>query len=205
MALNANALTTVSRLREWLSEGLTATNGGRFSDERLTALINGASAAIEAWCDRVLVAPAQPVTYTFDGDGGEKLVLPDWPIVAVSTLTVDGRTVPARSDPLGVGYVVRPYEGWLALVGETFGRGTANVVVQARLGYDATLALTDRRHRRALADLEQACLLLAALWFEKPAAARLASTVGTHATRYADGELPAEVRGLLAPYRRWGV
>lgn len=201
MALNANALTTVARLRQWVSAGLPEETGGRLSDEALEALINQASAALEAWCDRVLVAPAEPVTYTFDGDGGQRLILPEWPVVSVSGVTVDGDAVPARGDVLGLGYVVRTYEGWLALVGYRFASGEQNVTVSARLGYDATLARTDRRHRRALDDLEQACLQLAAHWFAEPSALPTPEAGRPEL----DAGLPAPVKGLLQPYRRWGV
>lgn len=201
MALHANALTTVARLRQWVSQGLPEETGGRLSDEALEALINQASGALEAWCDRLLVAPSAPVTYTFDGDGGQRLILPEWPVVSLAGVTVDGDTLPARSDALGVGYVVRPYEGWLALVGYRFATGVQNVVVSARLGYDATLAATDRRHRRALDDLEQACLQLAGHWFAQPAAVPSAGA----GRGELDAGLPAEVKGLLQPYRRWGV
>ncbi|MBI2300284.1 MAG: hypothetical protein HYU66_15290 [Armatimonadetes bacterium] len=205
MSLNANALTTVATLRQWLTQSLTPETDGRLSDANLEALINRGSGAIESWCDRALVAPATALTYTFDGDDGRRLVLPEWPVVSVSTVSVDGESIPARPSLLAEGYVVRPGEAWIELVGYRFSRGIANVTVSARLGYDATLAATDRRHRRALDDLGQACLLLCAYWFEKPVGGRLTSGVEGHLQSFQPDLWPEEVKALLLPYRRLGA
>lgn len=204
MALPDNALTTVAALRQWLTQDATAETDGRLAEPTLEALIARCSSAIEAYCDRTLRAPAEPQTYVFDGAGGTRLVLPDWPVVELLTVTVNDEPVPERG-ATGIGYVLRAAEAWIDLIGYSFTRGVGNVVIVARLGYDATLAATDRRHRRALDDLEQASLHLARYWFEKPAAARLTGGVEGRPDSYEVDLWPAEVKGLLAPYRRLGA
>ncbi len=195
--MSSAALTTVTALRQWLSQNATDDHGGRLADEPLTALIERAGAAIESYCDRLLLAPSAEQTCRFDGDGSRRLILPEWPLVSLSRVTVDGQAIAAREHPLGQGWVARYAEAWIELFGATFTAGRQNVEVDCRLGYDRALAETDRRHSRALGDLEQACLLLCAAWYGQPQAA------------WADGEpppdLPAEVRRLLAPYRRLGA
>lgn len=203
MPLQANALTTVAALRAWLAQGATEETDGRLDDEALTALIGRASGAIESWCDRTLVAPAEARTYRLDGNGLTRLLLPEWPLLSLTSLTIDDHAIPER-EAGGPGWLARAEEACLLLDGYTFTRGLGNVVAVARLGYDAATAATDRRHRRALDDLEQACLMLAAFWFEKPAAARLTVTIEGRGESYDSTGWPAEVRGLLAPYRRLG-
>lgn len=205
MALAANALTRVPTLRAWLTQGRTNEADGRLSDEALEGLIGRASAAIEGWCRRSLVAPADPQTYTFDGDGGCRLLLPEWPVVSFDSLTVDGLAIEERTSVFGAGYVVRRREGTVLLVGHRFAYGQQNVVVQARLGYDAALAEAEPRHGAALADLEQACLMLCALWFDKPSAGAYEAVDEGETRRDDAAPVPSEVQGLLFAYRRVGV
>ncbi len=193
MALPDHSLTNVVTLREWLTRNAVSQTDGRLSDANLEALIDRASAAVAAWCDRQLVAPSIAETRYHDGDDSRRLVLPEWPVTEFVGLSIDGVAVPERVELLDAGYVVRAPEAWIELVGHTFTRGVQNVAVTARLGYDSTLAQNDARHRRALATLEQACLRLCTHWFEHPAAAE------------AELDPPADVRGLLAPYRRLGA
>jgi len=112
-------------------------------------------------------------------------------------VTIDGQIVPPREHPLGQGWVARYAEAWIELFGYTFAAGRQNVAVVCRLGYDPVLAETDRRHSRALGDLEQACLLLCAAWYRQPQAAWSASEP--------PAALPDDVLRLLAPYRRLGA
>jgi hypothetical protein len=205
MALNSNALTSIDKLRAWLTQGATSETTGRLAENNLEALINRASSAIEGWCDRVLIAPATDQTYTLDGNGDRRLILPEWPVVSLTSLTIDGQEIAERADLMGLGYIVRSAEAWLNLVGYCFTQGVANVEVVARLGYDAAASATDRRHQRALDDLEQACLLLCRFWFEKPAPGRTTVSAGQQVDRYEPASWPAEVVGLLQPYRRLGA
>jgi hypothetical protein len=196
MPLDATALTSIDTLRAWLAAGRTAETDGRLADDPLADLINRASSAIATWCDREIVAPADPVTYTFDGDGGQRLILPEWPLIAVTSVTVGGQTIPPAGDTDPLGWLAQPAEAWLTLQGYRFEHGVRNVSVVARLGYDPTLAATQPRHRRALETFEQACLLLCAHWFDQPEPG-VAPPGG-------DG-LPTEVKQLVAPFRRAGV
>ncbi|MCC7494870.1 MAG: hypothetical protein IT204_21145 [Fimbriimonadaceae bacterium] len=199
MSLTPEALTTVATLRQWLTQDTVADTGGRFAEAPLEGLINRASSAIATWCDRRLVAPAELTSYRLDGSGGNLLVLPQWPVAELTTVRVDAQEVPPRDVGGGAGWVCDSFVGRLTLYGATFARGAQNVEVLARLGYCPSCAATQLHHSAALADLEQACLLLAACWFRRP----VAELVG--AERAAPPEpLPAEVRSLLLPFRRLG-
>lgn len=205
VALNPNAMTSVETLRGWLLQNASPQRDGRLADAPLEALICRASSAIEAHCGRQLIAPSEAETVLFDGDDSRRLVLPEWPIAEFVGLAIDGAAIPARSGPDDDGYVVRAPEAWLELVGWAFTRGVQNVAVTARLGYDRALAVTNARHRRALDALEQACLLLAAWWFERPVPALVGGTGEGLAQSFDPAPWPAEVRAILAPYRRLGA
>lgn len=205
MALCDQALTTVATLRQWLTQNQTDETDGRLADTPLENLLNRASNSIGSYCDRLLIAPAEAQDYVFNGHGGRRIILREWPIAELTCVSVDGQEIPERPSLEAIGYIARPAEAWLDLVGYSFTRGIGNVTITGRLGYDATLAATDARHKRALDDLEQACLLLARFWWEKPAAGRFTLTAGDVAEKYETSQWPSEVRGLLAGYRRLGA
>jgi len=204
MPLDDNALTTVATLRQWLTQDATADSTGRLSDSALEGLIGRATAAIEGYCERALLAPAEAETYVLDGTGGKRLILPEWPLLELVSLTIDEQAIPARAAVGEVGYMASAAEACLELTGFVFTQGTANVVAVARCGYDPALAETSRRHRQAVRDLEQACLHLCAAWFWEPVAGRTAVQQGGVAVDLEPEPWPAVVRGLLAPYRRLG-
>lgn len=203
MALDSQALTTVLALRQWLTQDSTADTDGRLSQAALESLINRASAAIERYCDRALIAPSEPVTWRLDGTGSRRLLLPEWPVVEFVSLQVDGQSVPPWTAGES-GYFVRAETGQLELLGLVAPRGHGNVEVVARCGYDATKAATDRQHRQALRDLEQACLLLAAHWFWSPVPGRTRVETDGAAVALAPEPWPPLFCGLLAPWRRMG-
>lgn len=205
MILSTQALVSMAQLRAWLCAGRTLEAAGRLADAPLAALAEAASAAIGAWCGRRLLAPAEPEIYRLDGTGGSLLLLPEWPVVELLDLTIDGQTVPPREPAGSLGYMVREREGLLLLSGRGFARGVGNIEVRARLGYCRMLAASEAQHQTALATLGQACLLLAAHWHDKPAAGAYATRDDGLAVRYPAERLPAEVEGLLRPFRRHAV
>lgn len=205
MTLSAQALVTVAQLRAWLSAGRTLEAAGRLADEPLAQLAETASAAIAAWCDRRLLAPAAAEPIVLDGTGGSLLLLPEWPVAELVSLEIDGQPVPPHQAPNQLGYRLRAREGLLTLTGHRFTRGLGNVVVTARLGYCRQLAPTDPHHRAALDTLTQACLLLATHWHDKPAAGTYTTRDDGAPVRYVAEPLPADVEGLLRPFRRVGV
>ena len=204
MALDDNALTTVATLRQWLTQDATADSSGRLADAALEGLIGRATAAIEGYCERALIAPATAETYTLNGSGGQRLILPEWPLLELTSLTIDDQAIPERASLADAGYTVSAAEACLELTGYAFTRGVGNVVAVARCGYDPALAETSRRHRQAVRDLEQACLHLCAAWFWEPVAGRTMVNQGGAVIELEAEPWPAVVRGLLAPYRRLG-
>lgn len=215
MALNANAMTTVAKMRAYLARETTAATDGRLDQtDWMEPLINRISSAIETYCDRRLIAPSAALTYTLDGDGKAVIRLPDYPIVSITSVTLSGSgvTVPVRPSIGQPGYVLtddgrRLGHIYLEGYGTDVGRATNAVV--AVCGYDATTAAGAttyaREHRAALDQLENACLQWASLIFNAPVPS--AESVATESLTFAVSErrVPSRVEGLLAPFRRWSL
>lgn len=102
-------------------------------DAWLESLITSSSAWFKTEVGRDVVSGNY--THTFDGNGSRGLTLRQAPVSAVSSVTVDGVTIPARTSVSGDGWVLDGDR--VELVGYTFTRGTQNVVVAYTAGYPA--------------------------------------------------------------------
>lgn len=132
--MSVNDLTTLSDVKSWL--GRTDTN----SDALLQSLITRASRQICSWLQRPLLLP-HPVSESRYAIG-ETMVLKEWPVVAVTSLVVDGTTIPPAQGASG-GWSLEAWNGVppgrqqsLALKGYRFVPGRAAVSYQA--GYQVT-------------------------------------------------------------------
>jgi hypothetical protein len=135
-----NDLTTLADVKSWL--GRTDTN----SDALIAALITRASRAICSYLQRPLLLP-HSVTEVQDGTGGNILVLKEWPVFSVSSVVVDGITIPQAMQQTP-GWVLDAWNGVppgrmqaLRLRGYSFGsalpgaRNVATVQVTYQAGY----------------------------------------------------------------------
>ena len=98
-------LTTLPALKAWL--GLAA--GASPNDATLAALITSATRAILAALSRPGILP-QNYSEAIDGEG-QRIFPRHWPVLKVSSLTLDGLAVPPASSALGGfvnGYVLQP-------------------------------------------------------------------------------------------------
>lgn len=138
-----NDLTNLADVKAWL--GRNDTN----SDALLSALITRASRAICSYLQRPLLLPHN-VNEVRDGTGGRVLLLKEWPVISVSSVAIDGLSIPQATgqEP---GWVLDSWDGAppgrmqaLRLRGHTFGSGrpgagdVANVEVTYQVGYQVT-------------------------------------------------------------------
>lgn len=139
-ALSWDALTNVETMRSYLQREKTGTLDGRFTDDWMTQLINHTSAAIGLHCNRQLIAPAADMTYLLDGEGESTLLLPEYPIVSLTSITnLSGpEVIPARptvnDDGYSYGDAYR-MAGQVKLCGYVADWGSSMVQVVGRLGY----------------------------------------------------------------------
>lgn len=137
-------LTTLANAKQWLGE-TTATN-----DALIARLISAASDYIQTWLNRTLASASYTeIRNGYDTDG---IAVKNYPITAVTSVTVDGNAIPAASGQTDSGYVINEPGTMIYLRGYSFTRGRSNV----KLVYTAGFASTPN-------EIEQACIELVGL------------------------------------------
>lgn len=197
MALSTDALTSLAQVKQYL--GLSAAT----HDALLEGLIEAISAQFNAFCGRKLMArdythlsedaAFDPDNALLSGSGYPELLLPQYPVISLSSLVVEGREVAPASG--GVGWVLDSGAGVLGLLGLIFPRGAHNVGLVYRAGFAA-----------APPDLAQAAVEQTAVRFQESAAGQgrlgvSARTLADGSVSYHSGALLPQVKAVLERYR----
>ncbi len=110
-------------------------------DLLLASLISQISRAICSYVNRPFIWP-RDVVDIFDGNGRAEIQLRHWPIVSVSSVSIDGRIIPAAATENDSGWVIEAGDAeppggmrMLILRGNFFARGWQNVSIAYRAGY----------------------------------------------------------------------
>jgi hypothetical protein len=135
----AGDLTTLANVKAWLGAGVQPLP--TTDDALLARLVTAASSFVQNWLGRQIAS--QAYAETMDGNGDTAMLLRQWPVTSVASLTIDTITIPASSPaPSGNGYLLQPWDGMseagpqqLALVGYAFHRRRQNVAVAYTAGY----------------------------------------------------------------------
>ena len=115
------------------------------SDPMISGLITASSRNILEYINRGFLLPLQR-TEVRDGPGNRKLILREWPVLSVQSLTVDGSAIAAcTSPPFGSGYILETADAYppghpqrLTLPSQWFSRGLSNVTIVYTAGYQVT-------------------------------------------------------------------
>lgn len=175
-------LTSIANLRSWLQLS------GTSDDALLERLISAASAFIRSFISRDIISTAY--ADTLDGKDTAQILFPNYPVTAVASVTIDGVSIPLRTDPSGVGYVFSKTA--LSLVGYRFCRGFQNVVVQYTAGF-VSVPL----------DIEQACLELIGLKYKgRDRIGQQSKIIGGETVSFFIGDMPKEVKTILQTYQK---
>lgn len=190
-------LTTVAAVKQ----ALGVTNTG--DDPLLARLVAGASAAVQTYCGRAFVL--QSLTETYNGNGKAVMALRQTPIVSVSSVTVDGVTIPPRPAPTQAGFsfdemlvyleggafsTAYNVPGWSGYV---FSVGRQNIVVSYQAGFAAIPW-----------DLEEAVMWIVGYRYKRRHhldTSAMALPAGGGTTSYLR-DLPADVKATLDLYAR---
>jgi hypothetical protein len=174
-------LTTIANLKQWLKI-TDSTN-----DALLTRLVSASSEFITTWLNRDIFL--QAYTGVVDGFGGYKKVLENYPVVSVSSVTVDQAPIPLSING-GNGYTFNKWR--VALIGYRFNVGVSNVVIQYTAGY-ATVP----------PELEQACIELAALRYrELDRIGLISKGLAGETITFTQRDFTQSVRTSLTQYKR---
>jgi hypothetical protein len=132
---------TIVDLKLWLGIDI----GNTKDDAILTSLITNATAGMLNRMNRAALLSAS-YTETRSGNGGSHLALKNFPVTAVSSLTINGVAILASPDGVKAGYVFDQYQ--ISLIGSyfswpgnsagsNFSVGDGNIVVTYTAGYAA--------------------------------------------------------------------
>lgn len=174
-------LTTLTNAKAWLS--LTGTT----DDALLTRLISAVSASAQSYMGRIVASASY--TATRNGNGRSVIAFPDSPVTAVTSVTVDGTAIPARTSVTGSGYSFG--ESLLFLIGYVFTKGVANVQLVYTGGYVTTPL-----------DLEQAVLDIVAYKYRERDRIGQGSKILQGETITFLRDVPAETMRVLNLYQR---
>lgn len=177
------ALATIESLR-----GLLGQEYATRDDALLSAILGAASDFFERECGRkIAVADYEE---TFDGNGTHGVILAASPVVAVTSVTVNGDTIPQRTAWDGTGWVLQGDR--LRLVGSVYSRGVGNCVVSYRAGFDPIPE-----------DVRMAVLEMAALKFRGRDSIGVFSraVVGQEQVMYQTSTLPVQIQRVIDNYR----
>ena len=130
--MNQGDLTTLAEVKSWLS--IATAN----DDVQLGRMVTAISQRIQSILNRSFFVTTQ--TERRNGTGTSMMILKNYPVISVSSLTIDGTAIPLSPDGLQAGYMTDSMG--IYLIGYTFTMAQQNVVVVYNSGYRDTDTFT---------------------------------------------------------------
>ena len=192
-------LCVLADVKGWLN----IATGDTSTDAMLTRLISSCSNIITAWLGRDIVQTTY--TETYNGSGTSRLILNQFPVTAVTSLSIGGVVIPASTGPTVYGYTFDesglylingnfPQVNWLTTFNNVFGMRSQNVAVVYEAGYAAVPEA-----------LNQACIDFVAYKYVERGRigykSQNISVTGQGSSYLTDG-LPDMVKAAIQPFRR---
>jgi hypothetical protein len=182
MGAAAGDLSTLANLKTYL--GLTQAG----DDPLLQRLLSAGSKGIQNWLNRTIASAAY--TDTRNGTGHRTLLLSNYPVTAVTSVTVDTIVIPQATSPLVAGWLFDQFG--LYLNGYSFTKGFQNVVVVYTAGYAAVPT-----------DLEEACIeWVANKYKEKDRLGQVSKNLAGEIVTFSIKDIPPATRVVLESYRK---
>ncbi len=128
-------LTTLASVKAWLNTGSTAFPAT--NDVLLKRMVAAASRFVRSYLSRDLIA--QDYTIVMDGLGQSQLFTPQYPIIAVAALSINGVVQNARTTPTGAGFAYNQQA--IIANGVPFCQGFQNISLSYSAGYQSSTAL----------------------------------------------------------------
>ena len=176
-------LTTLANVKQWVN--VTSST----DDSLLTRLITSVSNFIQTWLNRALSSATY--TETYDGPIGTRMLVANYPVTAIASLSIDGATIPLSTDVTVAGYVLDTY-GVILRGNYSFGNGRSNVEITYTAGYSVIPV-----------EIEQAAIELVALRYAERRRPGVSSqTIGGEAVAYRDVGMTDSISSLLIQYKK---
>src|ERR1700757_3870473 len=131
MAAAPDDLCTLAELKAWLP------NQGNNDDATLQTLISNASLQVLQYMDRshLLASVLGALTENYDGNNSDRLLPRQFPLIAVTSVSVDNVPIPQATSPVAAGFLWDSRR--ILLRGYRFCRGLQNVQVAYTAGYSS--------------------------------------------------------------------
>lgn len=155
-------------------------------DTYFQTLLDGVSAAVEAFIGRKL--EAADFVERYNGNGKNRLVLEQWPVISVSSVKINGRAVDDWD-----------FDNWLLIRHACFAQGIRNVEVSYRAGYETMPA-----------DIQEAVLIIATQRLNEienkgVQSKSLAGETISFSSFSQSGGIPPSAYAILTEYKRKAV
>ena len=178
----ANDLTNLADVKGWLN--INDTN----SDTLLTRLITAASQFMQTWMNRTIAEAAY--TETRNGVYSDRIAVANFPLVSVSSVTVDGQAILPSPDGIQAGYVFD--QRFIYQLQGKFTRGTQNVQLAYTAGYVVVPF-----------ELEQACIELVSWRYrEKDRIGMSSKGLAGETTTFSLKDIPPTTLAMLNNYKK---
>lgn len=187
MALNPGALLDVADIFEYMRESVPTSDNPEYS--LVEELINRASAEVR----QILGGPVinENITEDIDGNGDDYLFLTHFPVVSISSVTMDGVDVTANTDFYKHGEL-------FFKDGSCFSEGRKNI----RVSYVAGRGQTKDEIPQ---DIRHAALLIVHYWYKRDALDYSQSFGETEVITTGGPRYPRSALYILNRYQRGGV
>jgi hypothetical protein len=197
MSVAAGSLITLAQFKAYLQDY----SGGTKYDALFETLIDGVSEAFNAYVGRALAKTTYTAVY-FDGDGKESLLLPNYPIVSITSITEDGSALTEGEDS---DYLLYAATGILKRVNGAWYKGSKKIKLTYVAGYTVQGGTMGTGETALPADLKLACMIQVAREWKKATLSEWgliskSSPDGMSVTRTETGLLK-EAREILDRYR----
>jgi hypothetical protein len=182
-------LTTVADVKEYVK--IEGTSG----DDLLQMIITGVSRYWLTRTQRASLNSIVSLTERYDGPGGQDLLLREFPIISIASVTVGGAPIPPSPDYIQSGWVINESQDGLALLGSYyFNRGRLNIGVNYQAGFTETPA-----------DISDAVIKQVAQNYKRRNTtdqAMVALPSGGGTTAYRSWEVPPDVERVIQNYSK---
>ena len=197
MGVATASLITLAQLKAYLPDF----TGGTKYDALFETLIDGVSESFNAYVGRALAKTNYTAVY-FDGNGKESLILPNYPIASITSITEDGTALTEGEDS---DYLLYAATGILKRVNGAWYKGSKTIKLTYIAGYVVQGATATAPDIALPADLKMACMVQVAREWKKATLSEWgviskSSPDGMSVTRTETGLLK-EVREILDKYR----
>jgi hypothetical protein len=198
MSVAATSLVTLDQLKAYFGPGFE----GNQNDALLELLIDSVSATFGARIDRTL-AKATYTSLKLDGPDGPDLILPNFPVVSITSIYEDEVLLVENTD-----YYVDYAAGVVHRIGGNWVKGWHEIVITYVAGYVVQGATPGTGETALPADLKLACMIQVAREWKKTQG----SEWGESSRTFPDGSttriergLLKEVEEILVRYSRYGL